>query len=332
MVHGRKKHGASMPLRTVRVLNEVDNPAAARQPAYTRPMSPLSQLSAASNRLWTPSAPLSACVRAVMLRDARDVDLNPVQRLSYFPATPLCTISWWFGGHAERVGGPFPQRAASAHDPRTALAGNLVLGGPFNEPSVTYSSGPVHGMMLMLMPDALHLLTGIEAAALVNRLVDARDLLPPEWRTWAETMFSLPDDTARCEAIEAFLSPRWQAVRPGPATLGARYGDWARHLATRAALSPPGRSLRQVERLVKRWAGQPMRELQGVSRLERAFFVRIAAERGEEANWANVAAESGYSDQAHLTRATRRMTGFPPEELRRRIRDEEGFWPYRLWM
>jgi AraC-like DNA-binding protein len=320
-----------MPLHAVRVLNAVDTPAV-RAHAYTRRMNTLPQLSAASNRLWTPTASLSACVRAVMLRDARGVDLTPAQRLSYFPATPMCTISWWFGGHAERVGGPFPRREASAQDPRTALAGNLVLGGPFNEPSVTYSTGPVHGMMLMLMPDALHLLTGIEAAALVNRLVNARNLLPPEWRTWAESMFSLADDAARCEAIETFLAPRWQAVRPAPATMEARYGDWARHLATRAALSAPGRSLRQVERLVKRWAGQPMRELQGVSKLERASSCLSAAMRAKNARWTDVAADSGYSDQAHLTRATRRMTGFPPGELRRRIRDDESFWAYRIWM
>lgn len=299
---------------------------------YTRRLSTLPQLSAASNRLWTPTASLSGSVRAVMLRDARGVELTPAQRLSYFPATPLCTITWRFDGDAGRVNGPFPQREALAQDPRTALAGNLLVGGPFNEPSVTYSTGPVHGMILMLMPDALQLMTGIEAVALVNRLVDGRELLPPEWRAWAESMFLLPDDAARCDAVEAFLAPRWQAVRPAPATLNARYADWARHLAIRAALSAPGRSLRQVERVVKRWAGQPMRELQGVSRLERAFFARLAAEKGNDARWADIAAESGYSDQAHLTRATRRMTGFPPDELRRRIRNEEGFWAYRLWM
>jgi hypothetical protein len=289
-------------------------------------------VSAAANRLWTPRASLSACVRAALLRDARAVELDPWQRLTYFPASPLCSISWWFSGHGERLGGPFPEREARPDDPRQPLGSSLLLGGPFSAPCVTYGAGRVHAMMLVLMPDALQLLTGIEAAGLVNRIVDARSVLPPDWLDWAQTLFALPDDAARLAAVEAFLEPRWQALRPGAASLGARYQDWASHLATRAALTAPGRTLRQVERLVKRWAGQPMRELQGISRLEHAFYARLAAERDNAARWADVAADAGYADQAHLTRATRRMTGFPPEELRRRIREQEGFWPYRLWM
>jgi len=296
-------------------------------------MTPNASISGAANRLWTPRASLSTCVRAVMFRDARGIELDPWQRLSYFPATPLCTISWWFAGHGERVNGPFPEREATPDDSREPFASGLLLGGPFSLPSVSYSVGEVHGMMLVLMPDALRLLTGIEPSSLVNRLVDARGLLPDEWFEWAQAMLSLPDDAARCEAVESFLTPRWQAVRPDANTLGARYEDWTTHLATRAAMTAPGRTLRQVERLVKRWAGQPMRELQGISRLEQAFYARVAAERDDDAaRWADIAADCGYADQSHLTRATRRMTGFPPEELRRRIREQEGFWAYRMWM
>lgn len=40
---------------------------------------------------------------------------------------------------------------------------------------------------------------------------------------------------------------------------------------------------------------------------------------------------SGYADQSHLCREVRRVTGFSPEELYRRIQEDEGFWSYRLW-
>ncbi len=330
---------ARMSVPAARVLNEVDIAGPWRasrghlptlRPAMT---SPSPNLSATLSRLWTPPAALSACVRGAMLRDARGVALDPWQRMSYFPASPLCSISWWFDGVGERIGGPFPEREATPDNPRTPFASTLLVGGPFSGPSATYTTGTAHGMMLVLMPDALRLLTGIEPATLVNRLVDAREALPADWLAWARSLFALPDDAARFESIAAFLVPRWQAVRPGEATFAARYQDWAGHLATRAALTAPGRTLRQVERLVKRWAGQPMRELQGISRLEQAFYARLAAEQDDEgARWADVAAASGYSDQAHLTRATRRMTGFPPEDLRRRIREQEAFWAYRLWM
>lgn len=42
-------------------------------------------------------------------------------------------------------------------------------------------------------------------------------------------------------------------------------------------------------------------------------------------------ADTGYADQSHLSRETRRITGFPPGELRRRIIEDESFWVYRIW-
>jgi AraC-like DNA-binding protein len=50
-----------------------------------------------------------------------------------------------------------------------------------------------------------------------------------------------------------------------------------------------------------------------------------------EVVWSALAQDAGYTDQAHLCRETRRVTGFSPEELRRRIDEEEAFWPYRIW-
>ncbi|HYE71356.1 MAG TPA: helix-turn-helix domain-containing protein, partial [Aquabacterium sp.] len=184
----------------------------------------------------------------------------------------------------------------------------------------------------VLMPDALQLLTGLEPAALVNRVADARTLLPPDWQAMFDGLAALPTEEARVQQLQDFLDPRWQAVRPKPALQGHRYLDWAQGLALRAAQSSAGRSLRQVERRIKAWAGLPMRELQSLGRIERAFFaVAAAKDQDGRVRWADVAADTGYADQSHLSRATRRATGFAPEELRRRIREEEPFWLYRLW-
>ena len=45
----------------------------------------------------------------------------------------------------------------------------------------------------------------------------------------------------------------------------------------------------------------------------------------------DVAQASGYADQSHLCRETRRITGFTPDDLYRRIAEEESFWSYRVW-
>lgn len=74
-----------------------------------------------------------------------------------------------------------------------------------------------------------------------------------------------------------------------------------------------------------------MRELRGLGRSERAFFDTVVASKSGAVDWSEIANNTGYADQSHLCRQTRRITGFPPEELRRRIFHDESFWAYRLW-
>jgi AraC-like DNA-binding protein len=293
---------------------------------------PAAPISTAVTRVWLPRLPLASCIRGTMTRDTRHAGLAPEQDFNYFPASPLCSISWWIHGRAERVLGPFPERPATLDDPREPIAARIVLGGPFNTPSVSWNDGPMQGLMLMFMPDALQLMTRFDPAAHLNRLSDIHETLPPDWCAMCEQVLSDPDDATRVRRIEDFLAPRWAAVRPRHALAGHRYHNWAQGLAMRAAQSSAGSSLRQIERRIKLWAGQPMRELQGMSRLERAFFDGVAAEEAGRLNFAELAAGSGYADQAHLTRVTRRLTGFSPAELNRRIHAEEPFWAYRAWM
>lgn len=104
------------------------------------------------------------------------------------------------------------------------------------------------------------------------------------------------------------------------------------NLALKAVAGGHGDSLRQVERRIKRWSGQSMQALRRVSRAESTFHrVRREMEAGEVL-WSALAQDAGYADQAHLCRETRRVTGFSPEELRRRIDTDEAFWAYRVWV
>ena len=289
-------------------------------------------ISSAFNRVWLPRLSLASCLRGMMTRDTRHAALTPWQNFNYFPATPLCSLSWWIHGRGECVLGPFPERPATLDDPRAPIDARVVLSGPFNRPSATWNDGPMQGVMLMFMPDALQLMTGFDPATHLNRISDVRERLPPDWCAFCDAVLAEPDDAARMRRIEDFLEPRWAAVRPRQALAGHRYHDWAQGLALRAAQTSAGSSLRQFERRIKLWAGQPMRELQGVSKLERAFFDAVAAEEAGQLDLAALAADTGYADQAHFTRATRRMTGFTPADLNRRIYGEEPFWAYRLWM
>jgi AraC-like DNA-binding protein len=291
-------------------------------------MQSTSALSNAVNRLWQPRLSLSACVRGVMGRHTLGIELNEAQRFNYFPATPLCSISWWFEGSSELLDAGV---AAQLDSPRTLLPTHCVFGGPHSRPTASWNPGPVHTMMLLLMPDALHQLTGIDPLQWLNRLEDASQVLPPAWLAMCDAVQAASDDDTRVQLMQDFLDPLWQAARPHQAPGVQRYHDWADGLALRAATSGLGRSLRQVERRIKQWSGQPLRELRGLGRAEQAFYEAMAAQERGQLSWTDVAADSGYADQSHLCRETRRVTGFTPEALRQRMADDEGFWSYRLW-
>lgn len=286
-----------------------------------------------SGALWLPRASLSACLRGVMVRNTLGASLTDAQRLNHFPAFPLCNLCWWFTGCSHMLEPAQPGRMAQLSDPRQPLAGRWVFGGPFTRPSTSWCPGPVHGMMVMFMPDALHALIGLEPARYTDQLVDAAKVLPPDWLAMCEQVQYAADDAQRMTLLEDFLEPRWQACRPERPLQAHRYADWVTHLAQRAAVSGPGRSLRQLERRVKRWAGLPLRELRGMARSEQAFFDAVTAQvETGSIRWADVAADSGYADQSHLCRTTRRITGFSPEALREGIEKDEAFWAYRVWM
>jgi len=285
-----------------------------------------------SGQLWLARPTLAACLRGTLVRSTVGHVLGDAQRINRFPASPLCSLSW-FEGRSECLVPERPDTMPGLHSPREPIPGRWVLAGPQTRPSTSYCAGPTHAMMVMFMPDALHQLTGLEPGALTDRMVDAQTLLPPNWIAMCEAVQHQPDDAARMDCLEAFLEPRWQACRPAQPLHTQRYGDWAMHLAQRAALSAPGRSLRQLERRIKRWAGLPLRELRGFGKAEQAFFDTIAADTaGATVRWADVAAGAGFSDQSHLCRVTRRITGYAPQALYDGIHGDEAFWAYRIWV
>lgn len=170
-------HGRILPLPSSTVLNDND---------MATPVTPVLSLEptlAPSGTLWQPRASLSACVRATLVRNTVGWNLSDAQRVNHFPAAPLCSLSWWFVGHSETLCPTEPDRPATLGDPCKAMPGAWVLGGPQTRPTASWCPGPVHAMMVLFMPDALHLMTGVDVNSLMDRLVDASDVLPPEWLT-----------------------------------------------------------------------------------------------------------------------------------------------------
>lgn len=265
--------------------------------------------------LWQPPRALSGCLRAVLGWQ------SPGSFRSCYPATPLALLGLW------RTGGSRCDRRAGFVRHEDAAPGQwLRLAGPFTGPSAAASEGPSDGMQLAFHADALQQLTGVDLVPLHNRMVDARELLPPSWVAAMRRVIEPEDIDTRLQRLDDFLTPLWQGrAHAAP----ERYADWLEALLQRAATSGSGRSLRMLERRIKAWAGVPLRELRAVSRAEAAYFATVAA--APQWNWSEVALQCAYSDQSHFCRETRRLTGFTPTELTRRIESDPAFWVYRLW-
>lgn len=277
--------------------------------------------------LWLPRLSLGACVRGYIGRGPGGVALTYAQRITRFPASPLVGITWFVQGACRLL----PWDAAAPPEGPGELLPRIVFGGAHDGPSMSAASPEAEAFMLVLLPDAFQALTGVDPGLWRNRTVAADALLPADWQPLLQAVLQAEHDAARIALIEDFLSPRWAAARgDGPAVLRSTH-DWAHALVMRAATSGLGRSVRQMERRIKAWSGQPLRDLRLLARSEQSYFRAMQAQRDGAIDWAHIAQEAGYADQSHFCRETRRVTGYSPEALRLRMLTDESFWLYRIW-
>ncbi|MDN3543166.1 MAG: helix-turn-helix domain-containing protein [Roseateles asaccharophilus] len=275
-------------------------------------------------RLIAPSLALSGCLYASMWRDTLAAGaLTDEQRSSHFPATPYCGMTWVLDGDGVQVLDDGSERR---------LPGRALVGGPRSRPAQFRSDAGTRCFMVAWLPDALHALTGLDLASLVDGCESIESVLGPEWQTLSASLLAAPDEHACQARLEAFLLPRWRALAQSQTAPPRRYRDWMENLALKAVAGGHGESLRQVERRIKRWSGQSLRALRSISRAEAAFHQARGDLEAGAVLWSALAQDAGYADQAHLCREIRRVSGFSPEELRRRIFSHEAFWAYRVWV
>ncbi|MCB1511475.1 MAG: helix-turn-helix transcriptional regulator [Hyphomicrobiaceae bacterium] len=265
----------------------------------------------AARLLWPP-AELSGCFFAAIHRDTRGMDLTDRDRLNFFPASPLVAATFVIEGELRLL----PQRGG-LEAAQSAPAQPRIFVTPAREvPTVSWSPGPLCAITVGIYPDAWESMAGS---------YDLPGLLQIAFECSAD------DVDGGWQQFCGAILPRWRALHPGstwPTWIGtSRLADWSRGLVARAAVGGPGRSVRALERRLKKWSGQTRQSLDFYASFERLHQLSTEA-RGMPL--ANLALEAGYSDQSHMGRAVRRATGFSPRELNRLIENEEPFWCYRL--
>jgi len=274
------------------------------------------------SKFIVPRRALASCVRAIVVRSTVGCEMSEEQRLNQYPATEFPSLFLQVLGESVMVEPWAPEMVCPE--------GGALLSGGQARPTVSSNPGPTHFMMVLFFPDALHRLTGIDMSTILDQFLPLDGLLGAEWLDLAQRMVASDSDEARVAMLEEFLEPRWQAVRGGSAFDGAM-GDWVRCLEAQAAAAGIGRSVRMAERRIREWVGQPLRRLRCSYRAEQSFFAAREAALKGKVSLGNVAQAGGYSDQSHMNREAREITGLSPGEILRRLQEDETYWIYRIW-
>lgn len=276
----------------------------------------------ASSCLHLPTPALAGYVHLAVERDTRGICLTDRQRFNFYPASPFPTISWIFEGELHLV-----EDLDSTRTPRiSTVLPHILFSGPQSKPSASWSKGEVHAWMVSFYPDVLFQLFGLPAEVAKDELVPLDQLLSPPLSS-ALQQINTGHECSPIQHIEAVLGPVLHDLEVRSRASNMR--RWLRYLANRAAFTKTGRGVRQVQRLVRAWTGQSLRDLELFSRVEEAFA--LSQQSGAQFNWmADIATEAGYSDQSHLGREVKRVTGFSPKMFSELVKTDESLWMYRL--
>lgn len=227
----------------------------------------------------------------------------------------LVDYHWYVGWALDE-----PHTQQVVPQPRVHVAaeeGRLLVHGLSREPFERRLVGTGHTLGAAFHPGGFRPLLGGPVSALAGRVVPAGEVLGVDDRDAARAILESDDAAVMAEALERYLDA--VGAEPDPVV------DEVRALVR---LAEDERSLHRAEDLADR-AGTSLRSLQRlfgeyvgigpkwvVARF-RILDAAAVAHRGAPVDWAALAADLGYADQAHLTRVFTQVVGTPPETYRK---------------
>jgi len=266
--------------------------------------------------LLLPPPPLANCIALGVFRDTVGADLSDRDRMNYFPASPLFSVTRVFDGQLHMARGLTDIATLRATAPIPRLMATL----PIDEPVCSWSPTGLSAITFAFYPDAWTTLGGRPEggalpAALAQALMPDMVDLSLYWEQVCKSLSLLWDDARTTQG----RWPNWAGSH--------RIADWVRHTAKATALSGTGHSLRSMERRLRRLTGHSKQSLDFFAKVEDLYELSLNT---SEMTLAQIAAEADFSDQSHMGRTVKRATSFSPGQINELIATEEPFWCYRL--
>jgi AraC-like DNA-binding protein len=242
------------------------------------------------------------------------------QRHAYLPPAPELApfvshhwyVAWDLTGQP-----PYPQLLVPTPKVQLSfLGGAAQVHGVARRHRVQQLAGSGQVFGVAFHPGAFRSFLGGPVSALAGRAVPAAEVFGPDLpeRAVAEA----PDEHAARAVVEGFLLARLPDRDP----VAEQVAEVVEVIAAEPALTRVdalaarcGLGVRQLQRLFSDYVGATPK---WVIRRYRLFEVTERLARGVRIDWAELAAELGYADQAHLTRDFTAIIGEPPTHYARR--------------
>ncbi|WP_424217318.1 helix-turn-helix domain-containing protein (plasmid) [Streptomyces sp. BI20] len=255
---------------------------------------------------WTRDTPSSRLAPGVRGYRGYRIPLHrPYERLHVPGGTVTLTVL--FGGGMRVSSRP------GAGDGCTGVA-SASLAGLHTRARTSEYSGPVHGLEVAFAPWAAFRVFGVPMHGLTDTVVHPRELLGARFDGLAGELAAAGDWPACFRRLDGALA-RW--AEAGPAYSPGVVWAW-RELERTGGRIPIRRLVegsewgwRALENRFRDQVGVPPKTVARILRLRRTVHLLRAGRPPAE-----VAALCGYSDQAHLAREVKRMTGHTPALLR----------------
>jgi AraC-like DNA-binding protein len=193
--------------------------------------------------------------------------------------------------------------------------GPPIVVGPWVEPFIARLPVATKIVAARWRPGRAPALLGVPAVELLNQSVALRDMCSRRLSSALAPVSEQPNVTARRSAFEAALLNLLAYAAPTDPMVNASVQWLAHHPHGRIKQLSRwiGISGRQLQRRFSASVGYGPKAFQSILRFQR--LLHVAGRASHSRSLAELSADVGYADQAHMTREVQRLSGCPPTLL-----------------
>ncbi|RWH81964.1 MAG: AraC family transcriptional regulator [Mesorhizobium sp.] len=186
--------------------------------------------------------------------------------------------------------------------------------GLYAGPVVIESFGGACCVQINFTPLGARRFFGLPMSELTDRMVGLDDVLGPEGIALRERLGNARDWSARFAIAETFVAARLTEARETPAEIAWAYDRIivsGGRIRVASLADRLGWSRKHLSGKFSNAIGVGPKTLSRIVRFNRA----LGLSRQDKSDWADIAADCGYADQAHLVREFRDLAGETPTTL-----------------